>query len=682
MCNNAIIFYQNSADNKNSTEGNVKKMDTQTVRLLHIDDSLEDLIWIERVFNKSSASSSKYYGAQTLSQGFELLKKNPIDVILLDLGLPDSDGTSTLMAIKKDYPDIAFIVVSGTDSKEMKKTAMRAGAQDYIAKRDIEPERLASAISYGIARKKAELSLVGEKDKAVKVSELKSLFLANMSHDIRTPMNIVLGTAEVLNETRLNQEQRQFVNTIMTSGRILLRLINDILDFSKIEANELSVDAKSFDLNRLTKSVMDVLKLKAQTKGLTLEIQISEETPTHFIGDPDRIAQILVNLIGNSLKFTDEGDVTLKIDSKKIQTDRYQLTFRVSDTGVGIPTEVLPHVFDTFIQDQNSDRKIGGSGLGLHISKRLVEAMNGTIHVVSEEGIGSTFTFAIPLQKSSTKPQTEEAELQRNLLIVDDEDAILEGFKQIIDSDKVTTYYAKNAQQALDIIRKIQIQTVICDFNLPGKNGFELEQMLAHHQNPIPFIFMSGTLDKKNISRRLATGSFSFYQKPFGNVDRIIEDAMQSIELFKNANFLEGSNFELIRHPMKILLADDVEANRNLIELFCKKYPIHFAFAKNGQECFEKFRTQDFDLVLLDMQMPVLDGYQAAQKMRAFEVTNLKNRTPIVALTASVLKTEVAKGLESGCDSYLTKPIKKRTLLTEIAKQINPTHQEVIKKCA
>jgi signal transduction histidine kinase/CheY-like chemotaxis protein/HPt (histidine-containing phosphotransfer) domain-containing protein len=403
---------------------------------------------------------------------------------------------------------------------------------------------IANTLAGIIERKQMEEKLQKAKQKAEEATWAKSSFLATMSHDIRTPMNAILGMGEVLRDSGLNKEQGNALKVMTHAGENLLSLINDILDLSKVESGQLQIETVSFDLYELIEKTHYILLHQARDKGLDSIPVIKSDCPNFVIGDPQRLRQILINLLGNAIKFTESGKITLMVEPHR--TDLIQFT--VSDTGVGIPQEQLENIFDPFQQADNStSRHFGGTGLGLSICKQLVRAMGGEIQVESEFGKGSTFHFTARLPKS--------------------EEAL---------SDETLTH-----------VTRIQ--------------------------------------ERKN-------------------------ESQESIRL----------------ETMNILLVDDAEDNLMVISAFLNNTPYHLETEDNGKKAVETFKSKPFDLVIMDMHMPVLDGYSATKQIRAWENEQNRSRTPIIALTANAMKDDIDKTAEAGCDLHLSKPVRKAWLIEVI----------------
>ncbi len=526
-----------------------------------------------------------------------------------------------------------------------------------------------------------ELQLNNEKlaeqtRRAQEANSAKSDFLATMSHEIRTPMNAIVGLADILWETKLDPEQMECVELFRRAGSNLLLLINDILDLSKIEAGHLELEQVDFNLEEVVDQAIELTAVKARGKGLHLFCRLSPGVPGILVGDPSRLRQILINLLGNAVKFTDSGEIVLTVQNSEAG-ESGEIEFAVSDTGVGIPPEKLESIFEDFTQaDSSITRKYGGTGLGLGISRRLVERMGGLLTATSKVGQGSRFRFnarfGIGMQ---SEPQTSldmHGLDGRRVLVVDDNATNRFILRETLQAWGLESHEFSRPQDALASLADAGEQPyslALVDSCMPGMDGFETAKRIRSVAPNVPVVMLTSDAQPGDSVRRAVAGLAGFAVKPVRRADllRLICDAMQ---LQENREMPPGASVNRPAQqvaPLRILVADDSLDNRLVIQLFLKGSPHRLEFAENGKAALDLFDSMEFDLILMDMQMPVMDGLTATRAIRAIERERGIVPTPILALTANARPEDVAMSRVAGCDDHLSKPIAKDKLLEVIA---------------
>ena len=651
---------------------------SEKFNILIVDDRPENLLTLENILDSPDLHVVK---AHSGNEALGLMVEQNFALVLLDVQMPVMDGFEVAELMRNNeqtrHIPIIFVTAISTERKHIFQ-GYDAGAVDYLYKPldlEILKSKIHSFIEFFKHKQKLQQTTnklektVEELHKAKQIAEeatkAKSSFLANMSHEIRTPLNGIIGMADLMMQDELTDLQRERLADLKSSGESLLEIINEILDISKIEAEKLELEKMEFNIREMLEKVVRLLSVKTLKTDIELVASITPDMPKTVTGDPTRLRQVLINLLGNSIKFTKQGEIGVHIIKQKETDNKITLEFAIEDTGVGIPEEKQEKLFQSYEQaEKSTTREYGGTGLGLPISKRIVDLMGGNLRVKSTVGKGSRFFFEVTLNKG--KDQDKEvcdldkkvAEGVNNFLIIDDNETAQRIIGYYLDYWNFDYHKALSVKEAQEKLKENTYEIIFVDTVMPEFQT--IEDLEKFYKNTLAksgahVVIMPTSKSAVNISKYQDMGLKHHIFKPVlqQDIKKVLEALYAQPRNSVRQKKQEQSHEE--KNTLRILLAEDQKINRKIVSGLLAKYKWEIVEAVDGQEALEKATNEDFDLILMDVQMPRMDGYEAKRKIR--EQEKKSEHIPIIAMTAHAMKGDKEKCLAAGMDHYLTKPI-------------------------
>jgi len=647
---------------------------TDLKKIIVVDDNVENLTAIKNTLKEQY----EVYPSPSAAKMFDLLEHVIPDLILLDVEMPDMNGYDAAKKLKgyEKFKEIPIIFLTSRDDAKSEMEGLNIGAVDYIRKPFVAPLLL--------RRIKTHLSLIEHQVEAEKASRAKGEFLSHMSHEIRTPLNAIIGMINIAVNTDDVEKIKYCLQRAGSASKHLLNIINDILDMSKIEAHKFELSFSEFNFEKMLMEIINVTNVRAEEKNLNFAVILNTNVPSFIIGDELRFSQVIMNLLNNAIKFTPEnGKVVLRVEKIEETDNEITLKTEVADSGIGMTEEQQKRLFTSYVQaDSSITKNFGGTGLGLVISKQIVELMNGEIWIESKPNKGSKFIFTSKVQKGTGKAEVQlSAKINRDelkILAVDDSEETRMYFAHVMEAFHLPCDIASNGNEVLEMMKNSSdkpYNLFFVDWQMPDMDGIELTKKIKEVTGDKSFVIMLSMADWKTIEKEaIAAGVKQFIPKPiFPSV--LINVINECIEIKPregtglSSEGVKENNYNF--NDYSILVAEDVEINREILSTILEETGISIEFAQNGSSAVSMFQMHPdkYHLILMDVNMPEMDGYEATQAIRALE-TEQSKKICIIAMTANVFREDIEKCLAAGMNDHIGKPIAPEALHEKLKKYL------------
>ena len=632
-------------------------------RLLVVEDNEPDAQQLERALRRAGGRPPfEIRRARSAAEAVAVLAERAFDAIVLDLSLPDASGAECFEGIRAVAGDAPIVIMTGHEDDALALSLLERGAQDYVLKSQLSPPDVERCIRYAIKRREAERALERGLRTAEEAARAKGSFIAAMSHEIRTPLNAILGMADLLLGTTLQRDQREYVQVFRRAGRGLLDLLENVLELSRLESGRFELRHDSFDAVSLVQDCVEMFGFAAHGKGLALVADMEPTLVPHRIGDPARVRQILVNLVGNAVKFTEAGCVEVSLRDVGAGSG---LEIEVLDTGPGIPSDRLERIFERFAQaDPGVFTRHGGSGLGLALCRELVERMGGSIGARNRPKGGAGFTVRVPLRVDPLV-QTEPKPLARlaglRVLLVDDSQPERRCYAAWLRREGAEVVEVASAAAAREALALTRFGVAVLDARMPEEGGLSIAETLAGCvDRPRVVVLLSMNHRSADYARCAAAAAHPLL-KPLR-----CETLVETVRGASPKTVEPDATLPTKLGSLKLLLAEDSVDNRALVEAFLRDTDVELRCVETGADALRVLRGEEFDLILMDVSMPEMDGHEATRRIRARERERGAQAVPILALTAHASPADARASLAAGCDGHMTKPFDRRALLEAI----------------